>query len=107
MHSNKVDLTLASFRDNEGRPVVLECVKKAQALLLERGDTDHEYLPVQGSEAFMGSAVNIAFGEDYSAIKEKRIATMQSLSGTGAIRLGLEFCKKFLEKSSINPILQK
>ena len=92
-------MSLASFRDNEGRPVILECVKKAQTLLIEKGDMDHEYLPVQGSEAFMTPALNIAFGEDYMAIKEKRIAAMQSVSGTGALRLGLELCKKFLENS--------
>jgi len=33
-------------------------------------------------------------------LKEGRITTLQSLSGTGALRLGVEFVKKFLPKGT-------
>ena len=64
-------------------------------MLNEDKNLDHEYLPVQGSEIFINSTLKIAYGEEYLPIKENRIGAIQTLSGTGALRLGLEFCKKY------------
>lgn len=68
-------------------------------MLNEDPNLDHEYLPVEGSDIFIQSALKVAYGENYAPLKEKRIGAIQSLSGTGALRLGLEFCKKFLDSS--------
>ena len=68
-------------------------------MLFETPNLDHEYLPVEGSDVFIKSALKIAYGEGYLPLKENRIGAIQSLSGTGALRLGLEFCKKFIENS--------
>lgn len=75
---------------------------KAQAILFENKNLDHEYSPVEGSEIFIQSSLKVAYGENYIPLKENRIGAIQSLSGTGALRLGLEFCKKFLDNSKKN-----
>jgi len=43
----------------------------------------------------------LLFHEDSSALKENRITTVQSLSGTGALRIGAEFLQKFLPTSPV------
>lgn len=70
-----------AYRDDNGKPVVLEVVKEAEKRLTGRGD--HEYLPIGGLKSFIEKSVALAYGEDAACIKEKRVAAVQTLSGTG------------------------
>jgi aspartate aminotransferase, mitochondrial len=92
----KVNLGLAAYRDDNGKPLVLPSVEKAKSII--SSTPDHEYLPIEGSEKFTSSASLLAYG-DSIALKESRIASIQSLSGTGALRLGIEFIKRFFPHS--------
>ena len=42
--------------------------------------------------------MKFAYGKDSQALRDGRIAAVQSLSGTGALRLGFEFLTKFFGK---------
>lgn len=46
-------------------------------------------------------SLRLAYGEDSEFIKDKRIAAVQTLSGTGACRLFADFQKRFLPDSHI------
>ena len=48
-----------------------------------------------GSAKYCELAVKLAYGEDAQVLKEKRVASVQTLSGTGAVRLFAEFVKRF------------
>lgn len=50
-----------------------------------------EYLPIGGNPTFCRLTRELAFGKSSQAIQEGRIATVQALSGTGALRVGAEF----------------
>jgi len=63
--------------------------------LLKRVINNKEYLPIDGLVSFVSAAQSLILGEDSPAIKEKRVATTQTLSGTGALRVGAEFIKRF------------
>jgi len=89
---NKQLLGVGAFRTNEGKPYILPCVTRAEEIILER-NMDHEYSTIDGVLGFRQKASAIAFGADSDAIKSGRVATCQSLSGTGALRLGFEFLK--------------
>lgn len=56
---------------------------------------DKEYAGITGVPAFTAAAAELAFGSDSSAINENRIATTQSISGTGALRIGAAFLERF------------
>lgn len=45
--------------------------------------------------------LKLAYGENSELIKEKRIAGIQALSGTGACRLFTDFQKRFRPESHI------
>lgn len=49
--SKKVNLSIGAYRDNDGKPVILDSVKKANAVIESKG-MDNEYLPVSGNEAY-------------------------------------------------------
>lgn len=44
---------------------------------------------------FISAHAKLVFGEDSEAIINKRVASCQAVSGTGSLRLGAEFLKKF------------
>ncbi|AQK70298.1 glutamate-oxaloacetic transaminase3 [Zea mays] len=54
-----------------------------------------------GSVKMIEESLKLAYGEDSDFIKDKRIAAVQALSGTGACRLFADFQKRFLPDSQI------
>jgi len=58
---------------------------------------NYEYLPIVGLQSFIDNSVKLAYGPDAKAIKENRVAGIQSLSGTGACRVAGDFFKRFLK----------
>eukprot|EP00937_MAST-01D_sp_MAST-1D-sp2_P006887 g6887.t1 len=98
----KTNLGVGAFRDDQGRPVVLECVQRAEAAYqrgLRAGESDKEYLPIAGHRPMQGLAARLALGEAADApggcLAEGRVASVQSLSGTGALRLAADFLRRF------------
>jgi Aminotransferase class I and II len=104
--SGKIDLSVGAYRDDTGKPWVLPSVRevlfdnfingsKADKLIVQ-SSYDYEYLPIAGYAGFIDQAVRLAYGDNCTPLKEKRIAAVQTLSGTGAIRVGLDLIKRFL-----------
>jgi aspartate aminotransferase len=97
--TNKVLLGEGVYRDHEGKPVVLKSVREAEKILFEK-HLDHEYAPVTGVQSFIDAAQRLIFGENHPALKEGAIAGVQSISGTGGLRLGANFLNKFVPKGT-------
>ena len=71
-----------AYRDDEGKPVVLDVVREAEERVA--GSNFMEYLPIGGLKAFNELSVRLAYGDAAAALREGRVAAVQSLSGTGA-----------------------
>ncbi|KAJ5868960.1 hypothetical protein N7534_003513 [Penicillium rubens] len=94
----KVNLGQGTYRDEHGNPWVLPSVRKSRKLLSE---LDHEYLPILGLADFRKEAAKLALGPDLFQKQQDKLATCQSLSGTGALHLAgllLRACKTPLPK---------
>ena len=63
---------------------------------LTEGKVDKEYATIDGPEPLKVQTQALLFGEDAAHIKAKSIASVQALSGTGALRVCAEFVKKHL-----------
>jgi len=94
-HPQKVNVSIGAYRTDEGKPLVLNCVKKAEKRLLEDASLNKEYLPQRGDMAYVGVCQKMLFGETSQLLKDGLVATVQTLSGTGALRLGAEFVKRY------------
>nr|CAG4718338.1 unnamed protein product [Naegleria fowleri] len=92
---NKVNLGVGAYRTEEGKPMVLSVVRKVEQMILDQ-NLDKEYIPQDGLEAFRKVSPKLMFGFNCKAIEEGRVVCIQSISGTGALRLGVEFVAKFL-----------
>lgn len=93
--SEKINLTLGAYRDEEGNPVVLPSIRAAE-LKITDAHMNHEYLKQDGLDDFTKASQKLMFGENSSIVKDGKCFTIQSISGTGAIRLGLELIKKHM-----------
>jgi len=91
----KVNVSIGAYRTDEGKPLVLNCVKKAEKIILDDASLNKEYLPQRGDVSYVELCQKMLFGEDSQLLKDGVVATAQTLSGTGALRLGAEFMKRF------------
>lgn len=90
----KVDLGIGAYRTDEGKPWVLPVVRKMEKLIASDESLNHEYLGQLGLESFSTAASKMLLGEDSPAVKDNRVFGVQSLSGTGALRVGADFLAK-------------
>jgi aspartate aminotransferase len=97
----KVNLGIGAYRDDDGKPFVLEVVKKAEASIQADKSLNHEYLPIGGLETFVTGARNLMFGKDSAAVKDGRIASFQTISGTGSLGVGAAFLAKQYPESDV------
>lgn len=56
---------------------------------------NNEYAPIAGDPDFIAASLRLAYGADSPPLIEKRIAGLQALSGTGALRLIGAFINRF------------
>lgn len=94
-HPAKVNLGVGAYRDDNGLPYVLPVVRRIEQQVANDLKSNHEYLPQQGLEKFASQAAKLLLGEQSGAIAEHRVVTVQSLSGTGALRVAFAFLRKF------------
>lgn len=92
---NKVSLGVGAYRDDNEKPYVFDVVKKAQREIVEE-NLDKEYLPIEGHAGFNQAAQKLVFGDGHPLSRDGKIVTVQTLSGTGSLRVGFEFLKEFI-----------
>ncbi|CAL1286234.1 unnamed protein product, partial [Larinioides sclopetarius] len=92
--SQKVDLTIGAYRDEEGRPWVLPVVRQVEEEITSGQNLSHEYLGQLGLEELSSAATKLLLGSDSIALKQGRAFGVQTVGGTGALRVGAEFLVK-------------
>ncbi|KAF4550245.1 Aspartate aminotransferase-like protein 3 [Elsinoe fawcettii] len=99
-HPEKINLGVGAYRDDQGKPYVLPSVKSAESKVVQ-SNLDKEYAGITGVPDFTKAAAVLAYGADSAAITEGRVAITQSISGTGALRIGGEFLARFHPSKTI------
>jgi len=97
----KVNLSVGAYRDDSGKPWVLPVVRKVESMMAADSTLNHEYLPVAGLPSLRDAAVELALGKESPAIAEGRAFGIQALSGTGSLRIGAEFLKRFTNADTV------
>jgi aromatic-amino-acid transaminase len=96
----KINLGVGVYYDDNGKVPLLDCVRKAEAKLMEQ-PTPRTYLPIEGLGAYDKAVQELVFGADSAVIQEKRAVTVQALGGTGALKIGADFLKRFSPDSQV------
>lgn len=90
----KINLGVGAYRDDNGKPFVLPSVRKAEMRLAEK-QLDKEYSPISGTAEFCKQSILLALGSDSQHVAGGLNATVQGISGTGALRVGGAFLASF------------
>ncbi|XP_035654501.1 aspartate aminotransferase, mitochondrial-like [Oncorhynchus keta] len=90
----KMNLGVGAYRDDQGKPYVLSCVRKAEAQIAAK-KLDKEYLAIGGLGDFTKACAKLALGDNNEVIKSGRNITVQTISGTGSLRIGANFLSRF------------
>uniref|UniRef100_A0A5B7C3G6 Aspartate aminotransferase n=1 Tax=Davidia involucrata TaxID=16924 RepID=A0A5B7C3G6_DAVIN len=96
---HKINLGVGAYRDDEGKPVILQCVRNAEAKIA--GSEFLESVSTAVSSNLVEESVKLVYGKDTDVLRDRRFAGVQALSGTGACRLFAEFQKRFHPESRI------
>jgi aromatic-amino-acid transaminase len=91
---NKVNLGVGVYCDDNGKVPLLECVRYAERLLAEKA-APHPYLPIDGIAAYDKAVQALLLGADSPVVLDGRAVTVQALGGTGGLRVGADFLKRF------------
>jgi len=97
---NKVNLAVGVYKDEEGRVPLLKCVRAAEQRWLSQEDTK-TYLPIDGIPSFLQRTQSLVLGEGSKAVAEKRAVTVQAPGGTGALRVGADFLRRFFPNAEV------
>jgi aromatic-amino-acid transaminase len=89
----KVNLGVGVYYDDHGKLPLLKCVAEAERQMSE-APRARGYLPIDGIAAYDTAVQGLVFGAESSAVKDGRIATVQTLGGTGALKVGADFLKR-------------
>ena len=90
---NKVNLGVGVYCDDNGKLPLLKCVQAAEKAMMDK-PSPRGYLPIDGIAAYDAVVKALVFGADSEPIKSGRVATVQGVGGTGALKLGADFLKK-------------
>lgn len=96
----KVNLGVGVYLDEMGRIPLLECVARAEERLVA-AHKPHTYLPIDGLPGYVTTVRELVFGADSPAVVEGRVVTVQSLGGTGALKLGADFIRTLTPDATV------
>ncbi|CAI0628825.1 unnamed protein product [Linum tenue] len=98
---NKLNLGVGAYRTEEGKPLVLNVVRRAEQILVNDESRVKEYLGITGLADFNKLSAKLILGADSPAIQDNRVTTVQCLSGTGSLRVGAEFLARHYHEKTI------
>ncbi len=98
--SPKVNLGIGLYYDEQGRIPLLGSVQKAEQARLQSAGA-RSYLPIDGLPAYRDAVQKLVFGEHCAAAQAGRIVTVQTIGGSGAVKVGADFIKRYFPGSEV------
>ena len=97
---HKVNLSIGIYFDEEGRIPVLPSVREAEARVVEAGGPK-PYLPIEGAANFRAAVGRLLFGAEHAVLRDRRVATIQSVGSSGGLKVGADFVKRWFPKAEV------
>ena len=99
--SDKVNLSIGLFYDENGIVPQLKSVAEAEARFNAQPHGASLYLPMEGLNSYRHTVVPLLFGADHPVLQQQRVATIQTLGGSGALKVGADFLKRYFPDSGV------
>ncbi|MDO2948616.1 aromatic amino acid transaminase [Aeromonas simiae] len=100
LREQKVNLGIGLYYDEQGRIPLLPSVQQAET---QRATTlaPRPYLPMEGAANYRTAVQHLLFGARHEAVNAGRIATIQTIGGSGALKIGADFLKRYFPGSEV------
>jgi aromatic-amino-acid transaminase len=98
--SGKINLSIGLYYDRHGKVPELASVRAARRHILDEGISPG-YLPMAGAAPYREAVQELLFGPDHPAVMAGRVATVQTLGASGALRLGSDILKQCFPASTV------
>lgn len=85
----KVNLGVGVYLTEEGKTPLLDVVKEAEVALAQ-SNQPHGYIPINGLPGYCSAVQKMIFGADSEVVLSGRAVTVQTLGGTGALKVGMD-----------------
>ncbi|MGR2858104.1 aspartate/tyrosine/aromatic aminotransferase [Erwinia sp. 1181_3] len=99
--AHKVNLSIGLYYDAQGVIPQMRAVAAAEALLNAQPQSASLYLPMEGLPPYRSAVAPLLFGAEHPVLKAGRIATIQTLGGSGALKVGADFLKYYFPNSQV------
>ena len=96
----KINLSIGIYFDDAGKLPVMGAVREAEAALLS-AIGPKPYLPMSGAPDYRQAVQSLLFGAQHEAVTSGRIATIQTIGGSGALKVGGDFLKRYFPSSQV------
>jgi aromatic-amino-acid transaminase len=97
---SKVNLAVGVYFDDNGKLPLLQCVQAAEKAMAAAPKA-RGYLPIDGIAAYDDGVKKLVFGADSAVYKDGRVATVQCIGGTGALKIGADFLKDLTPSAKV------
>ena len=98
--TDKVNLSIGIYFDNDGLIPVLDCVRAAEAQMLAASGPK-TYLPMEGSGDARHAVQALLFGAGHPAVTSGRVVTLQTVGSSGGLKVGADFIHRWLPGSGV------
>ncbi|MCT8354106.1 MULTISPECIES: amino acid aminotransferase [Photorhabdus] len=99
--AEKINLSIGLYYDEQGVTPQLQAVATAEEQLRALSQTASLYLPMEGLESYRLAVQELLFGKDHPVLKQRMVATIQSLGGSGALKIGADFLHRYFPDSEV------
>lgn len=99
--SDKVNLSIGLYYNEDGIIPQLQAVAEAEARLNAQPHGASLYLPMEGLNSYRHTIAPLLFGADHPVLAQHRVATIQTLGGSGALKVGADFLKRYFPDSGV------
>jgi len=99
--TQKVNLSIGLYYNEDNIVPQLEAVKAAYKNIETSNEQVKLYLPMDGLKPYNQATQALVLGENSPARRDGRAVTIQTLGGSGALKVGADFLKKYFPESDV------
>lgn len=99
--SHKVNLSIGLYYNEDNIVPQLNAVKAAYKNIEASNDQVKLYLPMDGLKSYNQATQALVLGQQSQARRDGRAVTIQTLGGSGALKVGADFLKKYFPESDV------
>ena len=97
---HKINLSIGIYFDDAGKLPVMRAVREAESAMLQ-SIGPRPYQPMEGAANYRTAVQHLLFGATHEAVTSGRVATAQTIGGSGGLKVGSDFLKRYFPDASV------